>query len=73
MKWNDEPSKGNRLRPLSQFANCGIPLRTLQRWCEDGDVNAEKRGQEWYIDIVDMLRRHGHEGLANHTENQDKD
>ncbi len=61
-----------KLTPISQFFHV-FPERTLQRWCDEGDVVAEKINGEWHIDIQDMLRRNGMDLLADHLDNQEKD
>lgn len=30
-----------------------IPASTLRRWCANGDIMAEKRGKDWYVDVDD--------------------
>lgn len=30
---------------------CGIPERTLRRWCESGQIKARKYRQAWYIPL----------------------
>ncbi len=62
-----------RLTPLASLEQYGIPLRTLRQWCEEGRMYAEKVNGEWHVDLVDMLRRHDLDSLADNLENQEKD
>ncbi len=61
------------LRPISSLVQYGFPISTLRRWCDEGMINAVKREGEWYVDLVDMLRRHDLDLLADSLENQEKD
>ena len=64
--------KTARLSSLASLSDCGIPARTLREWCEQGRVVAEKRGDEWYVDLADMLRRHELDELAEAYEEGDE-
>ncbi len=62
-----------RFRPIASLVQYGFPLSTLRRWCDEGLMYAEKHNGEWHVDLVDMLRRHNLDNLADHIENQEKD
>ena len=41
------------LRELADVT--AIPLRTIQRWCDDGKLASHKLFGRWYIDVHDLL------------------
>jgi hypothetical protein len=49
----DAPSFRISLRELSEIST--IPLRTIQRWCDDGKLRSHKLFGRWYLDVHELL------------------
>lgn len=42
------------MQHISEVARqTNIPASTLRRWCANGDILAEKRGRDWFVDVDD--------------------
>lgn len=41
---------------LAEFGPDGPSLRTLRKWCEDGEIPAQKIGKCWYV-LVGKVKR----------------
>jgi len=50
--------RSKKWTPISQL-QIGIPIRTLQEWCQLGKVRAQKIGKKWYVYLPDLHRQYG--------------
>jgi hypothetical protein len=41
---------------LAEFGPDGPSLRTLRKWCEDGELPAVKCGKCWYV-LIEKVKR----------------
>jgi hypothetical protein len=55
---NARPKRLRRWTPISDL-DIGIQPRTLQRWCKEGKIRAQKFGGQWFLYLPELERLFG--------------